>query len=509
MTISSRISQFTLPFAFVMACGPARAPVQPADLVPLLLAGDWQAVVDACGSLPPVPASPEVRAALGHACLLTNRNTDSTWLFLSLDEPARQAWHDWTSELAAQAPTNSVAATLQADALARLGRADDALAAYDRALELSPSAAAYLGRASVEASLARWDAARASLEAGVVIDSDLAEAHASLGCLQLARRAARGAGRSFERALELSPSHPLARNGLGCARYGLSEWEQAEADFLQASREIDLDLFAGNRRALAVSQERLLLAEPDDSPWFRWTDVLDWVELRELSLDEGSAIHVLHGGPLPDELDYRVIMRLDEGLASEESTGCLVAVISRAIGEAGVQEALAAASVHSAAAAEGGHERTAHRNRRLVELGHPRLIASHVQRNPGMQLDIVRRFTTDQDYKHGLSADKLVMGQARMDNIYRPMANGLESTRVPVLKFIGNQWNGHMDESTRTNRVAMDRRGLDLDEFRPAGVTTRLRQGFVDDGRWPVTSWMGLLHDDPYSSSITWAGEGG
>ena len=113
---------------------------------------------------------------------------------------------------------------------------------------------------------------------------------------------------------------------------------------------------------------------------------------------------------------------------------------------------------------------------------------------PGMQLSFSNghvEFGDQLKYKRSLSAGEIASGQARMDYLYRPLANGLSAMEGPF-KFAGEQWKNHLDQSTRTNQQALFERGIKPIEANPGGVTAEFRQAFVKESRWPVENDFGL-----------------
>ncbi len=99
--------------------------------------------------------------------------------------------------------------------LDRVGRLDEAVAEYERALDWNPNHVDALINLAIalvrEGLLAR---ATRLVERAVAVDPDHADAQANLGALYLARGEREAAGRAFREALELAPGHPAAAAGL-------------------------------------------------------------------------------------------------------------------------------------------------------------------------------------------------------------------------------------------------------------------------------------------------------
>ena len=99
--------------------------------------------------------------------------------------------------------------------LDRVGRLDEAVAEYERALDRNPNHVGALNNLGVAlARQGRLVPATRRLERAVAVDPDHADAQANLGALYLARGEREAAGRAFREALELAPGHPAAADGL-------------------------------------------------------------------------------------------------------------------------------------------------------------------------------------------------------------------------------------------------------------------------------------------------------
>jgi len=118
---------------------------------------------------------------------------------------------------------------------ARLGRLDDALAAYRCALLLSPDFAEAhnnLGHALLD--LGRFDDAAASCRRAVDLKPRYAEAHDNLGSAQLALGHLDDARASYGRALEIEPEFIEAHNNMGNALLEAGRIDAALASYRRA-----------------------------------------------------------------------------------------------------------------------------------------------------------------------------------------------------------------------------------------------------------------------------------
>jgi tetratricopeptide (TPR) repeat protein len=204
-----------------------------------LIAERWGAVAKALAGKEEAALSPIARMVLGHAHLATNRNNESLVLFWSsMSYRAHcQAWHAWTGELLRRHPDSAMASYLQGDALARLGRHEQAARAFDAALARDPKLhLARHARGVLRCAQGDLEAALVDLVTATKGAPQLSEAHASLGALWVRWRAPEGAKRAYDDALKLVPDFALALNGRGCACYGMGRWNSARTDLQDASR---------------------------------------------------------------------------------------------------------------------------------------------------------------------------------------------------------------------------------------------------------------------------------
>ena len=137
-------------------------------------------------------------------------------------------------------------------------------------------------------------------------------------------------------------------------------------------------------------------------------------------------------------------------------------------------------------------------NRLVIELAYPNLIAKHTKRDPGMQLAVGngQLYHGDKlDYMRNLSDNQLIDGQNRVNNLWRPMADLLES--MPLVGSLGKQWNRHLDTASNAANIASGERDLSLQTFNTGGVSTEMKRVFVNQSNWPVVSWFGLTQGPP------------
>jgi tetratricopeptide (TPR) repeat protein len=213
---------------------------------------------------------PHLRFIAGHALLATGSNNLATSCFAyTLDKResvALQEWKNWAFDLAFRHPDWSSAQYLFGDACARLGRLQEAVVAFDRALSLRPGDALVRNARAVVFDMlgvqdtARWkiydSMAQADLQMATA-DTHLADAWVNLGVHDiLAGFGPDHAIGNFEQALKRDSSFAMALVGRACARGAAGEGTLAGADLLRADSLCPgLPLVAENARSLAGASD--------------------------------------------------------------------------------------------------------------------------------------------------------------------------------------------------------------------------------------------------------------
>lgn len=129
------------------------------------------------------------------------------------------------------------ASARRADALRRLGRADEALEALRHAAAADPSnGVARRGLAIALVQSGDIAGARREFERAIAADPNDWEAQSGLGNVLLAQGDARGAAAQQEKAIGLSPTYANAHANLGRAREALGELDAAEVAYRAALR---------------------------------------------------------------------------------------------------------------------------------------------------------------------------------------------------------------------------------------------------------------------------------
>jgi tetratricopeptide (TPR) repeat protein len=132
-------------------------------------------------------------------------------------------------------PDDAVSHNNLGNALAQIGRADEAASSYRRALALMPDfAEAHNNLGNVLLDLERLDEALASYRRAIRIKPDYPEGHDNLGKALLRLGQPQDAAASFQRALALRPDYAGAHNNLGNALYELGRSDDAIASYRRA-----------------------------------------------------------------------------------------------------------------------------------------------------------------------------------------------------------------------------------------------------------------------------------
>ena len=132
-------------------------------------------------------------------------------------------------------PDDAVSHNNLGNALAQIGRADEAVSSYRHALALMPQfPEAHNNLGNVLVDLGRLDEALASYRQAIRIKPDYPEGHDNLGKALLRLGQPAPAATAFERALALRPDYAGAHNNLGNALYELGRIDDAIASYRRA-----------------------------------------------------------------------------------------------------------------------------------------------------------------------------------------------------------------------------------------------------------------------------------
>ncbi len=232
-----------------------------------LLNQDWEKVnrlieSEYKDSIPPV-----LRMIKGHATLALNKNNESAELFKdsgSIDDYS--GWLSWSTNLFQKRSDSPVAALFKGDALARMNKHNEAIKVFTTGLQKNPGHALILNARAVSyTSLQKWNEAILDIYSATKSDPSLADIHSNKGALNIRRSlGAPGALRGFNKALDISPNHVLARIGKASALYGMGDWASAQEILDEMSRDKNFGHIAAINAAIirdALSTAELVVLE--------------------------------------------------------------------------------------------------------------------------------------------------------------------------------------------------------------------------------------------------------
>jgi tetratricopeptide (TPR) repeat protein len=238
MSTESRRCSLTL-FIWLLAAlaNPSLAEVQTA-VEQAAVAQKWEEVYKLLGTDVSTLTDPCERILAGQACVTKNKCDEAFRVFASLTEQDIQRWNTWTASMASKHAGTSGAHFLRGDSLARAGKWQEALEAFNQALKTDPgSPLALNARGIVHVALQQWDAAIDDFASSSAANPDLADSAANLGTLFIHKGdGAEGALESFGRARKRCPDSAIIVNGQACAWIALGKLEEAEIALNEAEQ---------------------------------------------------------------------------------------------------------------------------------------------------------------------------------------------------------------------------------------------------------------------------------
>ena len=137
---------------------------------------------------------------------------------------------DWMSRT-----TRARAHLYRGDALVALGRSDEAIVEFNRAIELKPGYAdAYCSRSTAHLSLGEFERAVMDNDRAIELESDYAAAYNNRGAAHQELGRLHQAIQDYSRAIELEPDNAMTYSNRGDTYLALREFDQAVPDFDQA-----------------------------------------------------------------------------------------------------------------------------------------------------------------------------------------------------------------------------------------------------------------------------------
>lgn len=508
--------------SFVMLCG-AMLPVTEGlcvtssitnpDIEKALLLQDWRTVNDTSGPAEKLVELPVLRAIKGHACLLLNRNNDSLNLFLSLANKAdRESWKSWSQAFAQKNATSPVAHYLEGDALARLDEFDAASVSFNKSIGLAKQMGSNFYPAlnalgAVYSARRQWNMAETCFKEAIAINQDFADAHANAGTMFLYRKRLRDAAAAYDQAASKSSNFALSLNGRGCINFleGPKNWEKAKNDFAQAGKQMGLPVIAFSAELMnqavfdASSKANLYLRDPKE--------IVDWNDMQKVIRDRSSLLgRYFQAVDLTRENPKIVIDRLNEimdeprlyddnreaieKLLQKSTDLALLSGINNLISDT---TELRLKQVSEMNVYEKGAIRGL--NRGLMNLCYPKLIGEAGKTKAGMSLTLNGGIAVDgYSYKQGLSTSSLLSAKDRMEYTYRPIATALQ--QVPIIGFLGQMWNQHLDASLGQTNSILQQRAVSPNLAQTGGLSTEeLMALFFRRDAWKPMNWYGLVYN--------------
>lgn len=221
-------------FLVLVNCRQEQPP--PAAVEAAILSQDWTAIDVASTQWMARGGSPRAVAILrGYAALLHGDPAATRHFLRARSGRPRTSELRWLEELAARHTDCAAAQLLGADALARRGERQAALAHLDAALVLDSNfALARLARGMLRAIVGNRAGALQDLDALPGNSSVAAEAMAARGLVKLDAGELAEAMADLDAALMIEPEHAVALNARGVAYAKLSAWAAAADDFQMA-----------------------------------------------------------------------------------------------------------------------------------------------------------------------------------------------------------------------------------------------------------------------------------
>jgi len=295
-----------------------------------ILANDWQRVYDECLKEDSLFAKPETAALVGHSSIMLNKNNESYILFqyLNADSMRVSQWQIWALNFQNRFPKKSVTNYLLGDAYYRNGNPDKALEFFNKALKTDPKYSLALNaRGTVFALQNDKNKALNDYNVACSHDPNIAEFIINRATLKYNNKAPEGAYHDFELALKNSPSSALALNGKACAMVFNSqpvidkenELDTISCYFYKASVLLPAPFIQYNTRTLTLDIENRIAPDLTESPFFRFSDFLDWDFLRQRNLiDKYDLLRIILQDTLPRNISLEFLVNLNSKLSNRD-----------------------------------------------------------------------------------------------------------------------------------------------------------------------------------------------
>jgi tetratricopeptide (TPR) repeat protein len=446
----------------------------------VILSDDWQSVYDECYTNDSLLQKSETAALLGHAAIMLNKCNESYMLFryLNHDTALNTGWMNWATDFYKQNPKKAVANYFLGDALMRNQNHSEAIKYFNKALSIAPAFPLALNARGLYFSMIEEKGkAMKDLNACLRASPDIAEFYINRATIKFYKKAPEGALEDFEHALSISPFSVLALNGKACAmtfstNTGLtpeSELDSISHYLSQASFLLHDPVFQSNIRNLTLDIENRIYPELKDDPLFRVSDFLDWNGLKAITeQNENDVLRLITQAPLPDFIDGDFLIALNISLTDPDLFKNILK--NRELSDSAKSIIL---SINNEL------DNTQHKNRIILEKLYEGLFANYQNRNPGMQITSDRGIIWANEYRANMPTPNIISAQDRV-NAYRHGADMFESTGIPIVSYLGKQWNRHLDNATEQNRRALEQRGYDQRQTNPGGALADIKRSSID-----------------------------
>lgn len=83
-----------------------------------------------------------------------------------------------------------------------------------------------------------------------------------------------------------------------------------------------------------------------------------------------------------------------------------------------------------------------------------------------------------------------------MRYLFKPMANLLETSKIPLIALLGKQWNDHLTNQININTTILTEKGVGRDITMSGGVSTEeLLTRYFKKSEWQMGNWFGLMYN--------------
>ena len=473
-----------------------------------ILAEQWNRVIQWLRFVDSSTESPVLRMVKGHAYLVKNLNNDSLCYFLSVTSNRDlKKWGEWTGEFLAKNNDNVIAHYFRGDALARIEKWEEALAAFkgfDHPQICNARGVTY-------AALKQWDNALVELTKATFLKDNFADAHASLGAMWILRRdGIKGSAESYDKAIDISDRFSLAYNGKGCLEYVMGHWNAANDNYRKANSYSTCQnpnltiLITRNSSVVTIATKRAQF------PFFSKGDFKDWICVRKRIMKRDSLLYKqFEKVKLPEEINDDIVSvfnkLIDMSELYDQNSIKIEKLLHRNNSKREIREFNNLVTVTNDIRRSDFNKLSSEEkdqirklNRWILELVLEECII-HIAmlESPGFSLDRgITEFGVQALSKSNMGSSSLQAGIDRMNDIYRPLAD--ISAAIPIVgPAISQSWNRHLSNQIELNRNLLDWKDQSWSKSGGADFEMK-KKAIIEKGDWGVGTWFGLgYHVEP------------